>query len=66
MGLPAYKKSKQEAKQNDALKWAMLNMQNLKSPSSITNGLAVLPIVDKYKIVSNRCTYDDIDEFDFL
>ena len=64
MGLPANKKTKQETKQDDALKLAMLNMQKLKNPSNITYGLAGMPIIDtgflkRYKIVSN---YDDNDD----
>jgi len=69
MGLPANKKTKQEAKQDDALKLAMLNMQKLKNPSNITPsnityGLAGMPIVDtgflkRYKIVSNYDYNDD-------
>ena len=71
MGLPANRKTKQETKQDDALKLAMLNMKKLKNPSNITPsniiyGLAGRPIVDtgflkRYKIVSNYDADDDND-----
>lgn len=82
MGLSAYRKTKQEVEQDDALKLAMLNMQKLKNPSNVTYGLAGVPrtfrngmlVTDPSPIKRYNTQYkfvsnyddDDDDEFCFL